>query len=245
MLRPWVIGHRGASALAPENSLAAFALAVAAQADAIEADVRLSADGIPVLCHDPDLQRLAGRAESVTALSAEALGQVSLRHPSTGAETAEGIPRLDRTLQQFPEIPFFLEMKGDGITDPKARLRLATATALAARAAVAQGAKPPFLLSFHADLLASAQEVAPEFRCGLNMEHPDEAPWDFLSCSFRTLVSSFVSRAQSNGQPVLAFTVNDLTAMRGSLARGIDGIYSDDPAWLKAALGTHFGDPPA
>jgi glycerophosphoryl diester phosphodiesterase len=60
MKRPLVIAHRGASAAAPENTPAALEAAVAAGADLVEVDVRLSADGVPVCAHDPDLRRIAG-----------------------------------------------------------------------------------------------------------------------------------------------------------------------------------------
>lgn len=57
--RPLVVAHRGASALAPENTTAAFKLAQGLGADGIETDVRLTSDGVPVCFHDPDLMRLA------------------------------------------------------------------------------------------------------------------------------------------------------------------------------------------
>lgn len=59
--RTQVVGHRGcASAAAPENTLAAVGLALAAGADGVEVDVRLTADHVPVCVHDPDLRRVAG-----------------------------------------------------------------------------------------------------------------------------------------------------------------------------------------
>ena len=55
--RPLIIGHRGASADAPENTLAAFALALEQGADGIELDVQLCADGVPVVMHDDTVDR--------------------------------------------------------------------------------------------------------------------------------------------------------------------------------------------
>ena len=60
MNAPLIIGHRGASAVAPENTLAAFREAVAVGADGIEFDVRLTRDGVPVVIHDRDLRRTGG-----------------------------------------------------------------------------------------------------------------------------------------------------------------------------------------
>jgi glycerophosphoryl diester phosphodiesterase len=68
-----VIGHRGASGHAPENTLPSFALALAQGADALELDVHLTADGTPVVLHDATLDRTTDRRGPVAAL---ALGAV-------------------------------------------------------------------------------------------------------------------------------------------------------------------------
>ena len=65
MREPLIIGHRGASAVAPENSMAAFEAAIAAGADGIEFDVHLSRDGVPVIIHDETLQRTHGLRKRV------------------------------------------------------------------------------------------------------------------------------------------------------------------------------------
>jgi len=82
MREPLIIGHRGASAVAPENTMAAFAAAVAAGADGIEFDVRLSGDGVPVIIHDDTLQRTVGlkkRVVDLTAIELRAVDVPSLR----------------------------------------------------------------------------------------------------------------------------------------------------------------------
>ena len=78
MRDPLIIGHRGASAVAPENSMAAFVAAIEAGADGIEFDVRLSADGVPVIIHDDTLQRTHGLRRRVVDLTAEALRSVNV-----------------------------------------------------------------------------------------------------------------------------------------------------------------------
>lgn len=67
--RPLMIAHRGASGLAPENTLAAFRLAMAMRADGFELDVQLSADGQPVVIHDARLNRTTDRTGAVAALT--------------------------------------------------------------------------------------------------------------------------------------------------------------------------------
>ncbi|HEX5888159.1 MAG TPA: glycerophosphodiester phosphodiesterase [Pyrinomonadaceae bacterium] len=78
MRDPLIIGHRGASAVAPENSMAAFVAAIEAGADGIEFDVRLSADGVPVIIHDDTLQRTHGLRRRVVDVTAKALRSVNV-----------------------------------------------------------------------------------------------------------------------------------------------------------------------
>lgn len=75
-----IIAHRGYSARHPENSIAAFEAAIAAGADFIETDVRLTRDGVAVCWHDADLKRLAGRDEAIADLTHEALAALLTAH---------------------------------------------------------------------------------------------------------------------------------------------------------------------
>lgn len=76
--RPWVIGHRGASDVAPENSAAGFRTAIEAGVDLIEADLRLSADGQIVCFNDETLKRMTGDARRVSDLTAAELRRFRL-----------------------------------------------------------------------------------------------------------------------------------------------------------------------
>ena len=76
MPNPLIIAHRGASAHAPENTLASFRKAVEVGADGIELDVRLSKDGVPVVIHDATLTRTGGINNRVADLTAEQLSRV-------------------------------------------------------------------------------------------------------------------------------------------------------------------------
>ncbi len=70
---PLILGHRGASALAPENTIAAFARAMHDGADGVEFDVRLSRDQVPVVIHDSTLKRTGLIDSVVSALTAAEL----------------------------------------------------------------------------------------------------------------------------------------------------------------------------
>src|SRR4051794_14974307 len=111
VIRPLIIAHRGASAHAPENTLAAFQMAIDVRADGVELDVRLSKDGIPVVVHDRNLKRLAGRVEAIAGLTSHELANVDLgshfnaTHPKRArAEFAGiGVPTLPNVLQLFAD----------------------------------------------------------------------------------------------------------------------------------------------
>src|SRR5438034_6998268 len=85
--RPRTVGHRGASALAPENTLRSIELAIDFGLDLVEVDVYLSRDGELVAIHDEDLKRLARRPESVADLTAAELARVDLGE-------GQGVPPL-------------------------------------------------------------------------------------------------------------------------------------------------------
>jgi glycerophosphoryl diester phosphodiesterase len=116
-----IIAHRGASAVAPENTLAAFARAMVDGADGIELDVRLSRDGVPVVIHDETLRRTGLRRESVAEMSAKQLGEVDAgswfnrAHPKHAREdyARECVPTLDQVLRLFRgrDARLYVEMK--------------------------------------------------------------------------------------------------------------------------------------
>lgn len=78
MKKPSIIAHRGASALAPENTLAAFRRAIIDGAEGIEFDVRLAKDGVPVVFHDADLNRVGGKQKLVRDLTAAELQTIDV-----------------------------------------------------------------------------------------------------------------------------------------------------------------------
>ena len=94
------LAHRGDWRVAPENTLAAFRAALdRPSCDGLEFDVRLSSDGIPVVCHDVTLERVQGRLERVDALSAEALSQLDVPTLADVLDIAGRRPFLDVELK--------------------------------------------------------------------------------------------------------------------------------------------------
>jgi glycerophosphoryl diester phosphodiesterase len=118
---PLIIAHRGASAVAPENTLAAFGRAMTDGADGIEFDVRLSRDGVPVAIHDATLRRTGLREEAVARVTAKQLGEIDAgswfnrAHPRQARleYAREGVPTLDQVFRFFQDrnAQLYVEMK--------------------------------------------------------------------------------------------------------------------------------------
>jgi len=153
------IAHRGLHDLAlgrPENTLGAFAAAVAHDY-AIECDLHLSADGVPMVFHDADLGRLTGESGRVGERSATELARLNV----LGSD--EHIPTLAELLDLVEgRVPLVIEMKSGRGRD--AALARATATTLRAYRG------PVAAMSFAPRLLAAFRRAAPELPCGLTAE---------------------------------------------------------------------------
>lgn len=115
---PFVIGHRGASATAPENTLLAFKQALDDGADGIEFDVRLSRDGVPVVIHDSNLKR-TGLVDSVVSnLTVEELQLINVGAFFPNAINC-GVPTLAEVFELFNDVDgmLYLEMKGEPVSE--------------------------------------------------------------------------------------------------------------------------------
>lgn len=114
-----VIGHRGNRAYAPENTMESFRQAVALGADAIEFDVRMSADGIPVVHHDPTVTRTTDGTGEIARMAYVALKDLDAgasftrdsgkTYPYRGA--GHHIPKLEDVVEAFPSTPMLIEIK--------------------------------------------------------------------------------------------------------------------------------------
>jgi glycerophosphoryl diester phosphodiesterase len=127
---PLIIGHRGASALAPENTLSAFKLALEDGAAGVELDVRLAGDGVPVIIHDSTLRRTALREGVVSRMTSAELGQIDVatwfyrKHPNLDrlASSRQSVPTLEQVFDFFKQRPtnsevIYVEMKTDQAED--------------------------------------------------------------------------------------------------------------------------------
>jgi len=119
-MQPILIGHRGEPASYPENSLSGFEAVLNAGAAYIETDIQLTADGVPVLCHDPDVMKLTGHSHVVMQTDYAALSRLPAGYPARfGTRFAdERISRLGELailLKRWPRVRALVEVKQHSI----------------------------------------------------------------------------------------------------------------------------------
>ena len=119
---PLIIGHRGASSVAPENTLLAFKRSIHDGADGIEFDVRLAQDNVPVVIHDSTLKRTASINKAVSELTSEELKLVDVgswfkKRSDARSLSAETVPTLRTVFDLYKSAPglLYLEMKGEPV----------------------------------------------------------------------------------------------------------------------------------
>ncbi|WP_423924040.1 glycerophosphodiester phosphodiesterase family protein [Frigoribacterium sp. 2-23] len=111
---PRVLAHRGLAGPAPENTMLAFATAIAAGAEYVEADVHATRDGVAVISHDPDLKRVAGVDRRLLDLTLDEVQSILL-------DAQQGVPTLEEALDAFPETRFNIDVKSDEAVVPTVR----------------------------------------------------------------------------------------------------------------------------
>ena len=232
---PAVIGHRGAAGEAPENTLASFRRAAALGATMVEFDVRLSADGVPVVFHDDDLGRTRDGSGPVAARTLAELKRLDAGSWFGAAFAGEAIPSLDEVLTLCLELGLAvnLEIKPDA----GAEVETAVGTLAVARARWPEAGRPPLVSSFAEAALAEAGRLAPDWPRGLLV---DDIPADWLSRAERLgccavhadharLDAAAVAAITATGRRVLAYTVNDRRRETALLEMGVSSIFSDFP----------------
>lgn len=220
MLAPEVVAHRGASAHRAEHTAAAYDLALAQGADALELDVRATADRALVVVHDRTLERTAGCPHQVAGRTlAEIRTDCGDRTPLT----------LDDVLARYGErTRYLIELK-----DPNPAWEQLVADAVARHGLYDRAT----IQSFDAAALRRVHDRAPWVGCAqLAMRRRAARTLDRLA-SFATGVgvwhrqidAGFVAAAHERGLAVRAWTVNDPAAIRRVVALGVDGVITDAP----------------
>ncbi len=240
-----IIAHRGASAEAPENTMPAFELAVEQGADAIEFDIQVTADGIPVVMHDPMLERTTNRSGAVAAHTlsqlrvADAGAQFSPDHGQSFPWRDRGarIPTLAEVVDAFA-LPLLIELKTPRAQDAVRQvLQQHGATDRCVIAAADANATTalrdsPFLLG------ASRRDIVrlllrTYFRIPVGNIHYSALSVPERHRRLPIATRGFVMAARRLGCPVHVWTVDEPTTVRALWKRGVAGIVTNVPGVMR------------
>jgi glycerophosphoryl diester phosphodiesterase len=238
-----VVAHRGFSAVAPENTLAAIAQAIEAGADGCEFDVYPCRDGTVVLMHDKTVDRTTNGRGKVTELTLAELRQLDAGRWKADNYAEERIPTLPEALQRLKGsgCQAVVEIKAKGVSGPVVD---------AIRAADMLGHAT--VIAFSQDVVAEVRKLAPELPCGwLCSPEPADSPgqqaaWlagqaaecgtKLLNLDYRALSPELLAQLRRRGFTVWTWTANDPAVIRALAAWGVVSITTDDPATARTAL---------
>jgi len=217
------IGHRGARAYEPENTLRSFKKALELGVDAVEFDVRGTKDGGIVVIHDAEVDRTTNGKGLVSELTLEEIEQLV-------TEKGEKIPTLEEALDFLDKkAKILIELKETGLE--KKVLSLIHEKGLE---------NDVIIVSFHEEALRKVRELNDDVETGLiyvRHKNPIKAALElrakYLLPLYRFTHASNVQKAHENGLKVIVWTINEREEVSGHVKKGVDGIASDTPDILK------------
>jgi glycerophosphoryl diester phosphodiesterase len=236
MFTPLIIGHRGASAVAPENTMAAFREAIAAGSDGIEFDVRLSRDGIPVIIHDSTLRRTTGLPHRVADLTWSELESLNVE-----------VPNLEQlfTLFEANNLMLFLEMK---CNSPSEHRPLAEACCQFINKYSFK--ERVFIECFDLAALEGVKNIDSEIKTATLFQPALSTPSvlfdqriidqtiaigaSAVALHHRLARELLVQKAKDAGLHVAVWTVDDPTWIERAQSLGVDALITNDPAAMLA-----------
>jgi glycerophosphoryl diester phosphodiesterase len=241
-----VIGHRGAAAEAPENTLPSFLRAIDQGVDAIEFDVQVTADDVPVVMHDPTADRTTSGTGAISAMSWRKVRELDAGFRFTsdsGAtypyrERGVRVPSIEEVLSAIPDdLPLVIEVKAIHAQWPLRRVLERFNAARRAIVASFEGAAldafsdPPFVRgASRRDVL----ELMARSAAGLK---PGRVPYRAICApnlyyGVPIPVGAIIRGAKRLGAPVHFWTVDDAPEARRLWQRGASGIISNAPGTI-------------
>ena len=223
MSAPLIIAHRGASAVAPENTIAAFEAAIVAGADGIEFDVRLSRDGVPVVIHDDTLRRTHGVRGRVGDMTLNDLNKID-------------VPSVEQLFEIFEsnKLILYLEMKDTQIELAEACCRLVEEYRLQDRV---------IFECFEHSALEAVKNIDPELKTAALFQPPSSfilkraqaIGASEIALHHRLANKRLVDKARLANLKVVTWTVDDPGWVSRAQTHGIDALITNNPAALIAA----------
>ncbi|TAJ10696.1 glycerophosphodiester phosphodiesterase [Marinilabiliaceae bacterium JC017] len=231
------IGHRGASYLAPENTVASAKLAWELGADAIEIDVHLSSDHRVMVHHDHSTKRQTGVDLEISKTSSAELRKLDAGSFKGEQYKGEKIPFLEEVIETIPEgKTLVVEIKCSNEVLPYLK-----------EIVNASGKKDQIaFISFGWETILATKEMFPENKCywlssvvskiNSRMEEAKQHGLDGLDLNYGAINKELMKRATKMGFEVLCWTVDDPQVATRLGAMGVSGFTTNRPGWLKSAV---------
>lgn len=229
-MRPLVISHRACSGHAPENTLQGIRTAIELGSEAIEIDVQASADGVPVLMHDFTVDRITGGEGAVAGLTLD-----QLRALDVGGEP---VPTLAEVLDVTKgKVLLVMEIKQAGIEEQVSRV-----------VSQADAAGDVMCWSFLPNALEGMRAADPRIPCALLVAPEGVANWPAMreralsigaqgvSVFFLGIDERIIEDCRRSGLALYSWTADQPEQIAKLIAQGVDGICSDFPDRVVAAL---------
>jgi glycerophosphoryl diester phosphodiesterase len=239
---PPVIGHRGAAAAAPENTLASLRIARTLGATWVEFDVKLTADGFPILIHDDRLERTTDGNSRVSARTLAQIRALDAGGWFAPAFHGERVPTLEEALALCLELGLGINVE---IKASRGReVETARATVAVLREHWPPQAPAPLISSFAHVALLVARDLAPGLPRGYLTDRVPRA-WALelqrygcatLHTNQRWITAQRIRTLQDAGVPLLLYTVNDPERARQLLRLGATSVFTDRVGEVLAAI---------
>ncbi|KPA22525.1 Glycerophosphoryl diester phosphodiesterase [Shimia sp. SK013] len=229
-----VIAHRGASAIKPENTMAAINEAVRVKSDWVEIDVQETADGAVIVMHDSDFMKQAGNPLTVWDATVGDIADIDIGSWFDSAFAQERAPLLEDVLRAAKDKSgVLIELKYYGHDE---KLEQRVAEIVEAEGMVGQVK----IMSLKYDAVEKMRTLRPDWSIGLLASASLGQMWtlnaDFLAVNSATTSHRLVRESQAVGKKVYVWTVNDPLAMSAMISMGVDGLITDEPELARLVL---------
>ena len=244
--RPLVVAHRGSSGSAPENTLAAFRLAIEEGADMVELDVRMTRDFFLVVLHDQDIRRTTNGEGKVWDFSLQELRAFDAGASYHARFKGERIPTLRQAMDLLPpRVSLNIEVKTDG--EPRTKLAMEEACILAIMEKKMEGRT--IVSSFNHAYLKRFHHLYPAIRTGalaVPVRDALTAPSRLARtlgtsayiCSKEQVTAAIVEDAHAHDLPVACYAINSEKELDRMLKLGVDAVVTDHPRRIRQILGS-------
>lgn len=246
MKMPRLMGHRGAAAHAPENTLASLRKAKELGLGWVEFDVQLTGDGLPVLMHDDTLHRTAGDRRKIAKVPLEEVVALDAGSWFDPAFAGEPVPRFEAAIDLLESLQLYanIEIK----PSPGLARETAIVAVEMAKARWPESLPLPLISSFDAPCLEEAQRLWPEAPRGFlaKMLPPDwRETAARLECTSVHLwhpgvTPEKLAAVKEEGYLTAAYTVNSAERAQALFDMGLDCAITDDPTvltdWMEASV---------